>query len=697
MSEFAGSPASRGTYTQLLVASERDMPSSINENDVVPSSSETAARRDESPTRQQTVALEVPVSVNGARPADSNGKRETFAEATKTVLIHNKGAVIRLAASVAIGQLLFLTNDKSKKEVVCQVVKSKSYKNVSGYVELEFTEPAVGFWGMRFPNDHLASAPTTSPASATTVSAYDHVPTGVEPLALVPGGMDAPKLSTNHADTGKSAGVVSRPPKIEDFKTELRADDRSVSKADFLTPASEISTEALKRENSKLQDQLSSLLFSEQQTGPSVTQSSTRLPATSQALTETAPKPVEKVEAKPFAIEPVEPSVHSTSPAKTSPLSIKSTIEVEEVKIPAWLQPTALNTPAQEPKESAADNNIAPPARQAEKPEGWQALDAPSSRESHAPKATAPVFGKSLTSQADRQPRGSVQNSKIIWIATAAAIVLVTGGGVSWYLRQSPNRAPNSISAATLPIAAASTAPAPTIPVTSGIQPRAQSAPELEVPTASGSKTGSTPFSDASLSSPGQTKSQPAILSERIAKAPSNNGGAASTSLAVSEPSALEAEPQRPSIGTVRLAKPKLNRSAHSQPGSLSEPSIEISGDQSLPNDYSAGSGLVAETSKQPAAPPIPVGGDVVPARMISSVPPAYPALAKTQHIAGDVRIDALIEPNGRVSTMKFISGPSLLRQAALDSLRQWKYRPATLDGKPVPMHLTVTIQFRLQ
>jgi protein TonB len=45
---------------------------------------------------------------------------------------------------------------------------------------------------------------------------------------------------------------------------------------------------------------------------------------------------------------------------------------------------------------------------------------------------------------------------------------------------------------------------------------------------------------------------------------------------------------------------------------------------------------------------------------------------------------------------MKVVSGPTLLQQAATDALKQWKYQPATLDGKPVAMHLTVTIQFRL-
>src|SRR3989442_11948147 len=64
--------------------------------------------------KQQPVALEVPVSVNGARTVEGSAKREPFSEATKTVLIFGSGAVIRLASSVAPGQLLFLTNEKTK-------------------------------------------------------------------------------------------------------------------------------------------------------------------------------------------------------------------------------------------------------------------------------------------------------------------------------------------------------------------------------------------------------------------------------------------------------------------------------------------------------------------------------------------------------------------------------------------------------
>src|SRR5260221_3519683 len=142
------------------------MPPTVKKNEIPAAGLETAQRP--APTsipsvdagfKQQPVALEVPVSVNGARAMEGSDKREPFSESTKTVLIFGNGAVIRLSSSVAPGQLLFLTNEKTKKEVVCQVVKSKNYRNVSGYVELEFTESVVGFWGMRFPGDRIGSVP----------------------------------------------------------------------------------------------------------------------------------------------------------------------------------------------------------------------------------------------------------------------------------------------------------------------------------------------------------------------------------------------------------------------------------------------------------------------------------------------------------------------------------------------------------
>jgi protein TonB len=160
----------------------------------------------------------------------------------------------------------------------------------------------------------------------------------------------------------------------------------------------------------------------------------------------------------------------------------------------------------------------------------------------------------------------------------------------------------------------------------------------------------------------------------------------------------LQPQPKKPILGEIHLASPKINRGASSQGSEAAEPGLALNGQPIAPASDSLGGELVSGSVKQPAAPvETPVGGDVKPAKMISSVPPVYPSLARSQHISGDVNVDALIDVNGRVTSMKVISGPALLHQAAMEALRQWKYRPATLDGKPVPMHLTITLRFRLQ
>lgn len=89
------------------------------------------------------------------------------------------------------------------------------------------------------------------------------------------------------------------------------------------------------------------------------------------------------------------------------------------------------------------------------------------------------------------------------------------------------------------------------------------------------------------------------------------------------------------------------------------------------------------------------VGGEVQPARLIHAVLPTYPQIARSSRVAGDVTLDALVDESGNVLDVKVIAGPLLLRDAAMEALRQWKYEPARLDGQPTPMHLTVTVKFQ--
>lgn len=138
------------------------------------------------------IAHEVPVKATGARPGNAAGERELFSESTSTVLVFEKGGVIRLAAAVTPGQLLFLSNEESKREVVAQVMRKRAYRPTECYVELEFMEPAPRFWGMEFsaatallPKDTkemeaaalVASAETTGdePGDATPPPSADEI------------------------------------------------------------------------------------------------------------------------------------------------------------------------------------------------------------------------------------------------------------------------------------------------------------------------------------------------------------------------------------------------------------------------------------------------------------------------------------------------------------------------------------------
>jgi len=174
-------------------------------------------------------------------------------------------------------------------------------------------------------------------------------------------------------------------------------------------------------------------------------------------------------------------------------------------------------------------------------------------------------------------------------------------------------------------------------------------------------------------------------LTPAASKQPAEKGRTASAEPAIPEP-------KKPVVGDVQLAKPVVNGGAAARENGESTPSIDVN----QPANGDGLNSLAAGHAKGPEA-PLPVGGDVKQAQLIKSVPPIYPTMAKSQHISGNVKIDALIDASGNVSSMTVISGPTMLHQSALAAVKQWHYQPAELDGKPTSMHLTVTVQFRLQ
>jgi TonB family protein len=84
-------------------------------------------------------------------------------------------------------------------------------------------------------------------------------------------------------------------------------------------------------------------------------------------------------------------------------------------------------------------------------------------------------------------------------------------------------------------------------------------------------------------------------------------------------------------------------------------------------------------------------------AQLVSSVPPEYPSVARQFHAEGNVVVSATVGTDGHVKNAKAVSGNPMLRDAAVSAVRQWKYKPATLNGQPVESAVQVTLKFSAQ
>ena len=81
---------------------------------------------------------------------------------------------------------------------------------------------------------------------------------------------------------------------------------------------------------------------------------------------------------------------------------------------------------------------------------------------------------------------------------------------------------------------------------------------------------------------------------------------------------------------------------------------------------------------------------------VLHKVQPTYPPLARTARVQGSVLLAAVIGKDGTITNLHVISGHPLLTQAALDAVRQWRYRPYILNGEPVEVDTQVTVNFTL-
>jgi periplasmic protein TonB len=105
-------------------------------------------------------------------------------------------------------------------------------------------------------------------------------------------------------------------------------------------------------------------------------------------------------------------------------------------------------------------------------------------------------------------------------------------------------------------------------------------------------------------------------------------------------------------------------------------------------------------TSPRPVVHPVPtrvsVSGGVIEGYVLHRTVPVYPVIARTVGVSGTVTLAATISKTGGIENLRVISGHPMLRQAAIDAVQTWRYRPYLLNSEPVEVQTTINVVFNL-
>jgi outer membrane biosynthesis protein TonB len=103
---------------------------------------------------------------------------------------------------------------------------------------------------------------------------------------------------------------------------------------------------------------------------------------------------------------------------------------------------------------------------------------------------------------------------------------------------------------------------------------------------------------------------------------------------------------------------------------------------------------LIAQDAPQP--PRARVSSGVIAGQAVTKVQPVFPREAIAAHVNGAVVMHVIIGRDGHVAEVTAVSGPEMLRQAYMDAVTQWVFRPYLLNGQPVEVDTTITLSFQM-
>ena len=354
--------------------------------------------------------------------------------------------------------------------------------------------------------------------------------------------------------------------------------------------------------------------------------------------------------------EPLDPMsrmpVGSTTISAPGPVAVKP---LAPVPVPVTLRPvTPIATRVEPIRPVALAEDVAIPV-------------AIPKREEHHPEFKEEAVLKTglgtLDSMAERPRLGSK-----LPIYGLLALVLAGAAGTWFYVRaRRANTA--SVQAAARPAVIAPAASDANTAVNNGATPAGLAA--------STSSTGSAPASAPPVSQP------PAPVAS--AKAPPDKPD---TSRRTAPPSTPASTP-----ATVALSSGPskiIAASAQQQPSSPDiAPNLAVgnSGSSALSNLARPGSTVAPSASIQQS--------ELVDVQLLRSVQPVYPGIARARRVTGQVRVKLRIGKEGKVIAAQFLTGPEIFKDAALEAVKQWQYKPATLDGKPIEQETEAKLNFK--
>ena len=287
-----------------------------------------------------------------------------------------------------------------------------------------------------------------------------------------------------------------------------------------------------------------------------------------------------------------------------------------------------------------------------------------------------PAIFAGYTEPANESAGGSKKPFIILVLAAALAVAAYLG-----YTRMHKTGTASAPSAAAIPAPAVAPALSPAPAAATPDPSLTTDAPSTTAPAAPQSQPDAAPLPESNTSAPAKPVTPSRIVID-VAETPApKSAPPAKAPLVVKSNSAQTARPEPPADETVQPPAPGM---------------LAVAANNA---DSRALSGIVSSTAvsvPRPAPQMYRISQGVSEGMITRRVQPVYPPQAFQMRVQGAVEMEAVISKTGSIANVKVLRGDAVLARAAVNAVRQWKYKPYYLNGEPVEVQTQITVNFKL-